>query len=78
MIYAESIPAEPFLKAIQSVGFTDVVAVPDTHQRSLIDILSKHETPRFIQAATEDEAIAIAAGLIVGCLLYTSPSPRDS
>ena len=66
MIYAESIPAEPFLKAIQSVGFTDVVAVPDTHQRSLIDILSKHETPRFIQAATEDEAIAIAEGLIVG------------
>tara|TARA_Y100001970_G_C14068548_1_gene768065 strand:- start:146 stop:655 length:510 start_codon:yes stop_codon:yes gene_type:complete len=66
MIYAESIPAEPFLNSIQSVGFTDVVAVPDTHQRSLIDILSKHETPRFIQAATEDEAIAIAAGLIVG------------
>ncbi len=63
---AEAIPAQPFLDAIQAAGVTDIVAVPDTHQRSLIELLDRTGEPRFIQAATEDEAVALAAGLIVG------------
>lgn len=63
---AEAIPAQPFLDAILAAGVTDIVAVPDTHQRSLIELLDRVDEPRFIQAATEDEAIALAAGLIVG------------
>jgi len=63
---AEAIPAQPFLEAIQAAGVTDVVAVPDTHQRSLIVALEHAGEPRLIQAATEDEAVALAAGLIVG------------
>ena len=63
---AEAIAAQPFLDAIQAAGVTDIVAVPDTHQRSLIELLDRTGEPRFIQAATEDEAVALAAGLIVG------------
>ena len=66
MTMAESIPAIDLLQALRDVGVTDVVAVPDTHQRSLITLLDQDEGIRFIQAATEDEAVALAAGLIVG------------
>jgi sulfopyruvate decarboxylase TPP-binding subunit len=63
---AEAIAAQPFLAAIQAAGVTDIVAVPDTHQRSLVELLDRTGEPRFIQTATEDEAVALAAGLIVG------------
>lgn len=63
---AESIPAERLLGALREAGVTDVVAVPDTHQRSLIRLLQTAPDIRFIQTATEDEAVALAAGLIVG------------
>ena len=63
---AESIPAADLLAALRAAGVTDVVAVPDTHQRTLIELLLASGEPRFIQCTTEDEAIAIAAGLVVG------------
>jgi len=66
MTVAEAISAPDLLQAIRDAGVTDVVAVPDTHQRSLITLLDQVEDIRFIQAATEDEAVALAAGLIVG------------
>ena len=66
MTVAESIPATELLEALQAQGVTDVVAVPDTHQRSLITLIDQDDSIRFIQAATEDEAVAIAAGLIIG------------
>ncbi len=66
MTVAEAIPATDLLQAIRDVGVTDVVAVPDTHQRSLITLIDQQDEIRFIQAATEDEAVALAAGLIVG------------
>jgi sulfopyruvate decarboxylase subunit alpha len=48
------------------LGITDVVAVPDTHVRSLITLLLASPDMRFIQTATEDEAVTLAAGLIIG------------
>ena len=66
MTVAEAIPATDLLQAIRDAGVTDVVAVPDTHQRSLIALIDQQDEIRFIQAATEDEAVALAAGLIVG------------
>jgi len=66
MPIAEAIPAADLLRALRDAAVTDVVAVPDTHQRSLIELLDHTEDIRFIQAATEDEAVALAAGLIVG------------
>jgi len=63
---AASVPASALYEAILAAGVTDVVAVPDTHQRALIDLLLASDVIRFIQCTTEDEAMAIAAGLIVG------------
>ena len=63
---AEPIPADRLLEAMREAGITDVVAVPDTHVRTLITLLLEQDEIRFIQAATEDEAVTIAAGLIIG------------
>jgi sulfopyruvate decarboxylase TPP-binding subunit len=52
--------------ALLDIGVTDVVAVPDTHVRSLIALLLGSAEIRFVQTATEDEAVALAAGLITG------------
>ena len=66
MAQAASVPARAFLEAIEAAGITDIVAVPDTHQRTLIELIVASPALRFVQATTEDEAIAIACGLIVG------------
>ena len=63
---AESIPAATLLQALLDAGVQDIVAVPDTHQRTLIAAIEARPELRFIQATTEDEATAICAGLIVG------------
>lgn len=63
---AEPIPAALLHDALVSAGVTDVIAVPDTHVRTLITLMREGDAMRFIQAATEDEAVAMAAGLIVG------------
>jgi sulfopyruvate decarboxylase TPP-binding subunit len=63
---AQPIAASMLLDALHEAGVTDVVAVPDTHQRSLIELLQESADIRFIQTTTEDEAIALAAGLIIG------------
>lgn len=63
---ATSIPAEMLYQALLDAGVTDVVAVPDTHVRSLIALMRERDEVRFIQTATEDEAVTLAAGLIVG------------
>src|SRR5688500_16324252 len=63
---ATSIPAPLLLEALRAAGITDVVAVPDTHVRSLIALLRRAEDRRFVQSAREDEAICVAAGLIIG------------
>ena len=63
---ASGIPAETLYDAILKNDFTDVVAVPDTHVRSLITLLTETTDIRFIQTATEDEAVTLAAGLIIG------------
>lgn len=66
MPHAQPIPAQLLYDALDAAGVTDVVAVPDTHVRTLIALMQERSEIRFIQAATEDEAIAMAAGLIVG------------
>jgi sulfopyruvate decarboxylase TPP-binding subunit len=43
-----------------------ILSVPDTHQRTVLAALDKEETIRVLTCATEDEAVAIAAGLHIG------------
>ena len=66
MTNAELIPAQTLLDVLLGSGVTDVVAVPDTHQRSLISLIQESDGIRFVQTTTEDEAVAVSAGLIVG------------
>ncbi len=66
MPVAEPSPAATMLDALRIAGVQDVVIVPDTHQRSVIERLLEDDEIRLIQASTEDEAVAICAGLIIG------------
>ncbi|MYB21100.1 MAG: thiamine pyrophosphate-binding protein [Chloroflexi bacterium] len=63
---AQSIPADLLLSAIRDAGVQDVVLVPDTHQRTVLDLLMDDDEIRTIHCSTEDEAIAVSAGLIIG------------
>jgi sulfopyruvate decarboxylase TPP-binding subunit len=43
-----------------------ILSVPDTHQKSVLAALDKERAIRVLTCATEDEAVAIAAGLWIG------------
>ena len=40
--------------------------MPDTHQKTVLAALDKEDSIRVVACATEDEAVAIAAGIYVG------------
>lgn len=63
---AERLDPRTLLAALRDAGVTHVVTVPDTHQRSLLELLATSDSPRLISVCTEDEAFALAAGLWVG------------
>ena len=63
---AESIAADELLAAIRGAGVQDIVLVPDTHQRTVLDLLMADDEIRTIHCSTEDEAVAVSAGLIIG------------
>lgn len=63
---AERLDPRALLRALQEAGVTHVITVPDTHQRSLLDLLTSAESPQLVTVCAEDEAFAIAAGLWVG------------
>jgi sulfopyruvate decarboxylase TPP-binding subunit len=54
------------LQHIRQAQVSHVVTVPDTHQRTLLELLAKSEDPRLLTVCTEDEAIAVGAGLYIG------------
>jgi sulfopyruvate decarboxylase TPP-binding subunit len=43
-----------------------VLSVPDTHQRTVLAALDKEDAIRVLTCASEDEAVAINAGLYIG------------
>jgi sulfopyruvate decarboxylase TPP-binding subunit len=51
---------------MQTLGITHVINVPDTHQRTVLSELARQSQIRVLTACTEDEAIAINAGLYIG------------
>src|SRR5579859_5760574 len=63
---ATSIPAGAIVREMQAIGITHVINVPDTHQRTVLAELARQSQIRLITACTEDEAIAINAGLYIG------------
>src|SRR5438128_400480 len=63
---ATSVPATAIVSELLRLGVTHVVNVPDTHQRTVLTELSRQSQIRMLTACTEDEAIAINAGLWIG------------
>ena len=65
MTVALPIAAPVVLSAIETVGFTHVAIVPDTHQRTVLELIDETSLP-VVRAATEDDVLAICAGLWMG------------
>jgi sulfopyruvate decarboxylase subunit alpha len=63
---ATPVSALTIVDELRKIGITHVVNVPDTHQRTVLAELARQSAIKLITACTEDEAIAIAAGLYVG------------
>jgi sulfopyruvate decarboxylase TPP-binding subunit len=63
---AISVPASAIVGELRMLGITHVINVPDTHQRTVLSELARQSQIRVITACTEDEAVAINAGLWVG------------
>src|SRR6266567_252986 len=63
---ATSIAASAIVHEMQMLGITHVINVPDTHQRTVLSELARQSQIRVLTACTEDEAIAINAGLYIG------------
>ena len=62
------VAASAIVGELLALGITHVVNVPDTHQRTLLAELARQSQIRLLTACTEDEAVAINAGLWVGGL----------
>jgi sulfopyruvate decarboxylase TPP-binding subunit len=63
---AISVPASAIVDELLKLDVTQVINVPDTHQRTLLAELARQSRIRLLTACTEDEAIAINAGLWIG------------
>lgn len=63
---AESLDPRAMLAEIRAAGISHVVTVPDTHQKSLLALLSTSDTPRLVTVCTEDEAMGVNLGLFMG------------
>ena len=63
---ARSVAATAILEELVQLDVTHVINVPDTHQRTLLAALARQSRIKLLTACTEDEAIAINAGLWVG------------
>jgi sulfopyruvate decarboxylase subunit alpha len=63
---ARPVSASAILDELLRLDITHVINVPDTHQRTLLAALARQSQIRLLTACTEDEAIAINAGLWIG------------
>jgi sulfopyruvate decarboxylase subunit alpha len=63
---AVSVSASAIVDELRKLSISHVINVPDTHQRTLLAELSRQSEIQLVTACTEDEAIAINAGLWIG------------
>ena len=63
---AESLDPRAMLEGIRAADVTHVVTVPDTHQKTLLDLLAVSRTPELVTVCTEDEAMGVNLGLFMG------------
>lgn len=63
---ARPVAAGAILDVLYALNVSHVILVPDTHQRTLLAALSRQSRIKLLTACTEDEAVAINAGLWIG------------
>jgi sulfopyruvate decarboxylase subunit alpha len=63
---ATGLSAQTVLAALEEAGITHVVTVPDTNQRTVLDLIDARGIPPVIRAATEDDVLGICGGLWIG------------
>ena len=63
---ARPVAAGAIVEVLYELDVSHVINVPDTHQRSVLAALSRQSRIKLLTACTEDEAIAINAGLWIG------------
>ena len=57
---------EAVARAVAAAGFTHLVWLPDSHLGAWEAALAGSQTPRLIRVTREGEAVAVAAGLMLG------------
>ncbi len=60
------IASDAIADAVQSAGFTHIVWIPDSHLGTWDSLLAARYSNRLIRVSREGEAIALAAGLMLG------------
>lgn len=63
---ATGLSAHAVLEALEASRISHVVTVPDTHQRTVLELLDGRAHPPVVRAATEDDVLGICAGLWMG------------
>ena len=60
------------VRMLHRKGYTNIFSTPSSH----FDLRRQDDVERFFKN-NEPEYVYLAAAKVGGCLLYTSPSPRD-
>jgi sulfopyruvate decarboxylase TPP-binding subunit len=60
---ATGVPAEAVVAALRAAGATHVVVVPDTHQRTVLELLDHGGEIPVVRCAAEDDVFGVCAGL---------------
>ena len=63
---ARPVPAQAIVDEIMRLGVEYVINVPDSVQRTVLELLAHLERPRLLTVCTEDEAMGVNAGLYAG------------
>jgi sulfopyruvate decarboxylase TPP-binding subunit len=63
---ARPVSGAAILEVLYDLEISHCINVPDTHQRTLLAALSRQSKIKLLTACTEDEAVAIHAGLWIG------------
>ena len=63
MPIAEGVPAETIVAALRGAGATHVVIVPDTNQKTVLELLDEQADIPVIRCAAEDDVFGVCTGL---------------
>lgn len=63
---AFSVPAQTIVDEVLRLNVDYIITVPDSIQRTLLELLSRQEKLKYLTVCTEDEAMGINAGLYAG------------